>query len=312
MVFIKKELSTFQKTSCTKTYQKKKNRGKRFIKNWRPISLLNVNVKLISKVLSNRIKNFLPNWISSNQNAYVTNRFISKGGRLISDILEVTDILNMEDYLLITDIKKAFDSNDRCFLFAIPEKYDFKKNFLRWIETLLNNQESCIINSEITTHYFKLKKGTRQDDLISAHLFILALEAVLHIIKLNKNSKGLNIFDHKFLYTAYVDDTAFFLKYKNSFFATLNIFHKFSLVFGGSPNTTKCKKDGIGTLKGVNVALCGMKCLNLTKETVKILGVHFSYNKKLEHEINFQSDIIFSNFQNSPSITYNYDSARNN
>ena len=36
----------------------------------------------------------------------------------------------------------------------------------------------------------------------------------------------------------------------------------------------------------------GMKCLNLMKETVKILGVHFSYNKKLEHEMNFQSHII--------------------
>ena len=36
----------------------------------------------------------------------------------------------------------------------------------------------------------------------------------------------------------------------------------------------------------------GMKCLNLTKETVKILGVHFSYNKKLEYEMNFQSHIV--------------------
>ena len=50
---------------------------------------------------------------------------------------------------------------------------------------------------------------------------------------------------------------------------------------------TKCEITSIGTLKGVNVALCDMKCLNLTKETVKILGVHFSYNKKLEHEVNF-------------------------
>ena len=36
----------------------------------------------------------------------------------------------------------------------------------------------------------------------------------------------------------------------------------------------------------------GMKCLKLMKETVKILGAHFCYNKKLEHEINFQSHIV--------------------
>ena len=49
-------------------------------------------------------------------------------------------ILTMESYLLTTDIEKAFDSVDHYFLLAILEKYGFKKNFPRWIETLLNNQ----------------------------------------------------------------------------------------------------------------------------------------------------------------------------
>ena len=119
----------------------KKDCDKRFIKHWRPISLLNVNVKLISKVLSNRIKNLLPNLISNNQNAYVANRFISEAGRIISDILEMIDILNMDGYLLTIDIEKVFDSVDHYFLLAILEKYGFKKNFLRWIETLLKNQD---------------------------------------------------------------------------------------------------------------------------------------------------------------------------
>ena len=86
MAFLKKELSASQKQGVIKLIEKK-YRDKRFIKNWRPISFLNVDVNLISKVLSNRIKNLLPNWISGNQNAYLTNRFISEGGRLISDIL---------------------------------------------------------------------------------------------------------------------------------------------------------------------------------------------------------------------------------
>ena len=83
-----------------------------------------------------------------------------------------------------------------------------------------------------------------------------------------------------------VGDTTFFLKDKISVFETLN------MVSGLSFNTTKHEIDGIGTLKGVNVTLSGMKCLNLTKETVKILGVHFSDNKKLEDEMNFESHIV--------------------
>ena len=67
MNFLKKELSTSQKQAVIKLTEKK-DRGNGFIKNWRPISLFNVDVKLTSKVLSNRIKNLLPNLISNNQN----------------------------------------------------------------------------------------------------------------------------------------------------------------------------------------------------------------------------------------------------
>ena len=132
--------------------------------------------------------------------------------------------------------------------YLLFQKCGYKENFLRWIETLFSNQESCIINWAITTHYFKLKKVTRQGDPISAYLFILVSEAVFCVIISNK---GLNIFSHEFLYTAYTDDTNFFLKDTISVFETLNILHKFSLVSGQSPNTTKWEIAGIGTLKGI-------------------------------------------------------------
>ena len=52
----------------------KKDRDKRFMKNWRPISLLNVDSKIISKALSEKLKEVLPDLISSQQTAYVKNR----------------------------------------------------------------------------------------------------------------------------------------------------------------------------------------------------------------------------------------------
>ena len=88
----------------------------------------------------------------------------------------------MEGSLLTIDIEKTFDSIDYYFLLAILEKYGLKESFLKWIENLLNNQESYIINGRITIDYFKLKKGTRQGDSISAYLFILVLEAVFSVI----------------------------------------------------------------------------------------------------------------------------------
>ena len=73
----------------------KKDSDRRFIANWRPVSLLNIDTKLIPKTLTMRLKKVLPALISSTQTADVTNTFISEHGRLISDILEVKNTLNM-------------------------------------------------------------------------------------------------------------------------------------------------------------------------------------------------------------------------
>ena len=123
---------------------KKKDKDKRLIKNWRPISLLNVDNKLISKPLGNRLQDVMPNLVSENQSAYVNNRFISKSGKLISDILEITDSLQVDDLLMTIDIEKAFDSVNQFFLTSILKRYGFGDDFIKWIKTLLKNQESCL------------------------------------------------------------------------------------------------------------------------------------------------------------------------
>ena len=174
----------------------------------------------------------------------------------------------------------------------ILRKFGFGKDFVSWIQTILNNQESCIINGGKTTKYFKLERDARQGNPISAYLFVLVLEIFFILIKNNPKVKGLNIFKHEFLYTAYADDTTFFLKDKNyiiELMSELNTFSKFS---GLKANKTKCEIAGIRVLNRVQVAPYSMKCVNLNNETVKILGVHFSYNKNLEQDKNFCKHIF--------------------
>ena len=108
----------------------KKDRDKRFVKNWRPISLVNVDTKILSKSLAEKLKSALPELISSNQTAYVKNRCISESGRLISDVIEMCDILDISGYLVTMDIEKAFDSLDHDFLLFVLKKFGFGENFI--------------------------------------------------------------------------------------------------------------------------------------------------------------------------------------
>ena len=158
-------------------------------------------MKIISKVLSTRIKNVLPFLISSSQTANVKNRFISGSGRVISDILEISTLLALEGFLVTVDIEKPFDSVNRCFSLQILRKFVFGIDFVSWIKKILNNQESCIINGGKTKKYFKLERGAREGDPILAYLFILVLEIFFIFLKNNLKIKGLNIFKHEFFYT---------------------------------------------------------------------------------------------------------------
>ena len=177
--------------------------------------------------------------------------------------MEISDTLKLDGLLATIDIQKAFGSVDHSFLISTLERYGLGKRFVSWVKILLKNQESCIINGGNTTTYFKLEKGTRQGDPISAYLFILVLEIVFLSIKENKNIKGLIRFNHTFLITAYADDTVFFLKSKESLIEVTKVFDIFSSFSGLKPNKYKFEVAGIGALKGVNLALCGMKCVDL-------------------------------------------------
>ena len=67
----------------------------------------------------------------------------------------------------------------------------------------------------------------------------------------------------------------------------MNVFDTFSIYSGLKPNKSTCEIAGIGVLKGVSMELCRMECIDLANNSVKILRIHFSYNKNIENEENF-------------------------
>ena len=97
-------------------------------------------------------------------------------------------------------------------------------------------------------------------------------------VKENKTIKGLKIFNHTFLCTAYTDDTTFFLKDKESLIEVMKVFH-ISSCFSGF-NKSKCKLTEISVF-------CGMKCIDLRLKTLNIW-----HNQKIENDENSLKQIF--------------------
>ena len=87
----------------------------------------------------------------------------------------------------------------------------------------------------------------------------------------------------------------FFLNDAQSIENLIEVFNTFSLFLGLKPNLTKCEIVGIEALKGVQVKICGMKCIDLCNVAIKLLGTYFSYNSRIKEECNLLK--IVSNVQ---------------
>ena len=91
-------------------------------------------MKLILKVLASHLKSVISSIVNENQVAYVNNRFISECDRLISDILEITNSLDIEGILMTVDIEKAFDSINHSLIMLVLKKFGFGNDFRKWIQ----------------------------------------------------------------------------------------------------------------------------------------------------------------------------------
>ena len=88
------------------------------------------------KALSVKLKEVLPTLISFGENAYFKNGFIGESGRLIFDIINISDhSKKLFRFIVTIDIKKTFNVLDHTFLILVMKKFDFGQNFINWNET---------------------------------------------------------------------------------------------------------------------------------------------------------------------------------
>ena len=154
------ELSNSQKQAII-TLVEKKEKDKRMIKNWHPISLINVDPKIASKTLAKRLEKVLPEIIYSSQNAVVKGRSILDAIRTIDDVMEYTKEKELSGILVAIDFEKAFDTFDFNLSIRTLHKFNFRPSFIQWIRTLYKNIPSCVINNAFTTGPFTLSRGVR-------------------------------------------------------------------------------------------------------------------------------------------------------
>ena len=202
-----------------------------FLSNWRPITLLNVDYKIASRVIAKRIESILPKLINPDQTGFVKGRYIGQNIRLLTDVLEQTKRQNIPGILLLLDFRKAFDSLEWPFIQQTLSVFNFGESIKRWISILYAKSESSVLNNGFCTESFPLSREVRQGCPLSPLLFILGVEILASKIRQDQNIQGIKIHGYEFKISQFADDTSLLCKDLNSVenaIALLNVFERVS------------------------------------------------------------------------------------
>ena len=237
--------------------------------NYRPISLINVDIKILTKALANRLKYILPSIIHVTQTA-VYGRKIDETIHMIRDLIDIANKEDEQAAFIFVDQEKAFDRVNHDFLYKTMRAFGIGENFIHWITTIYSNASAVLNINGFITKQIPLKRGVRQGCPLSALLYVLVIEVLAIQLRLNPNIVGFKIGGEKIVSTHYMDDATIIIKQNRCFKEVIKELTEYEEASGAKINYKKTKGLWTGSWKDRRVPPINIKWTN---KNVENLGV---------------------------------------
>ena len=247
------------------------------LKNWRPHTLLNVDYKILAKLIATRMKKVLLYIINEDQTGFLPKRFIGQNIVSMFEIMNFCDENELAAVLISIDFEKAFDQIDWDFIWDSMIFFKFPPKIINWIKTIYKGAQSSVINNGHMSEYFSLGRGVRQGCPLSPYLFIIAAEILAISLRSNELIKGIKIGEKESKIKQFADDSqALSIFDKESINATFKNFEDYGKVSGSVINFDKSKLMRIGSIKDSLFAVdLDYKDVKWTNGPIEILGINF-------------------------------------
>ncbi|KAM4012270.1 LOW QUALITY PROTEIN: uncharacterized protein ACNLHF_005100 [Anomaloglossus baeobatrachus] len=173
---------------------------------YRPISLLNVDLKIYASLIANRVAEILPDLISPEQSGFIRGREGKDNALRLLHLMQYARTRSLPLVLLGTDAKKAFNRVDWTFLRGTLEAFHFPQIVIHAILQMYTSPTARIKINNTLTDPFDIKNGTRQGCPLSPLLFVMVMEPLICSIQQNQGIEGINLQGIHHKSAAFADD----------------------------------------------------------------------------------------------------------
>ena len=216
------------------------NKDARKLANLRPLTLLNVDLKILEKVFANRIDMVIDKLIHQNQKGFMKSRRISANICKVLQIIRSAHEQDTDGIVISVDFQKCFDQIASEAIYGSLKYFGFGSQFIRNIRTIYENFTACIQNNGKFSEPFEIQRGVRQGAPNSSFIFLLCAEIMAIMIRNNQKIQGIPVGDITYLLSQYADDFDTFSKANNTSVTELfNVLESFRNISGFQINYNK-------------------------------------------------------------------------
>lgn len=266
----------------------KKDRDPLDMASYRPISLLQMETKILSKVLANRLRKHIASLIHPDQTGFVPGRQIYFNLRRLFNIIYSKQ--KEESVVIALDAEKAFDYLEREYMFTTLKYFNFGPEFIRWIEIIYAHPRASIITNGDISETFPLHRGVRQGCSCSPYLFNLALEALASQIRAKQEIAPIDILGVKNKISLFADDITLFISHpKSSIPPLLQLIDTFGSFSGYKINWNKSELMPISNKVDHN--FLSTTAFKIATDKFKSLGIIVTRDKQKLLSSNWESKL---------------------
>lgn len=220
----------------------KRKGERRDLKNWRPISLLNVDYKILAKVLAIRLKAVIGGFIHPDQTCGIPGRRIADNLALIRDTVEYVRGRRSRGALVSLDQEKAFDRVSHVFMGRVLRRFGLGEMFCSFVDLMYFDIHSTVLVNGWKTDPFGIFSGVRQGCPLSPLLFVCVIELFAESIRQNREIRGITIpgpDKQVAKCSLYMDDVTVFCADQRSVSALVQTCEEFGQASGAKVNCGK-------------------------------------------------------------------------
>lgn len=240
---------------------------------YRPLSLMNIDTKILAKLIANRLQPLLPLLTRPDQSGFIPSRSTAQNIRTFFSVLHQIDP-NLPSAAVFLDATKAFDSLEWSYLFTLLPRFGFSSKFINLIKLLYTDPTARLSANGLVSDSFPVTRGTRQGCPLSPLLFALAMEPLSARIRQHYASSALIFTERSLTISTYADDITLYVQHPDD---NLHPLLRELLRYGGfSGITINWGKSAIMPLTNKHLNMTLEFPLQWADAEVKYLGIWLS------------------------------------